>query len=381
MGRTNEPDRIKELLIEVFADALFEISRELPASLLRQGEAQPDELSKQQDLTLLAETAPLIASAINAFLKAFDQPEIRQRGICRLRSRQGGLEGWGESGDIEVCDWRKRYDDDLCYEHWKLFSLLPTTLRVPLNIDLRTRFEHTHIVGGTGHGKTQLLQLMIYRDLFKIGSVVVIDSQGDLIRTISHLALFDPSLNLADDLVLIDPNDVAYPPALNLFDLEMGDLARYDAADREKLLNGTIALYEYIFGALLGAELTNKQGVIFRYLARLMMVIPGATIQTLIELMEDGEPFRGYMAELDGSARRFFETQFFTHTFDDKASSSTPPRTCSRATAAGCSAASSSPSLPRPPCSAPPSQRIAGAPPSSTSTRRTSILTTRSKTS
>ena len=203
---------------------------------------------------------------------------------------------------------------------------------LPFRVPFPARFEHTHIVGGTGHGKTQLLQLMIFRDLLKAvegkGSVVVIDSQGDLIRTISHLGLFTPGVelatpdgqkfpSLADKLVLIDPNDVAYPPALNLFDLEMGDLARYDAADREKLLNGTIALYEYIFGALLGAELTNKQGVIFRYLARLMMAIPGATIHTLIELMEDGEPFRPFMAELDGSARRFFETQFFTPTFDD----------------------------------------------------------------
>ena len=110
---------------------------------------------------------------------------------------------------------------------------------LPFRLPLRARFEHTHIVGGTGHGKTQLLQLMIHRDLLKAvegkGSVVVIDSQGDLIRTISHLALFDPEAHqsLADKLVLIDPNDVAYPPALNLFDLEMGDLARYDAADRE----------------------------------------------------------------------------------------------------------------------------------------------------
>jgi hypothetical protein len=165
--------------------------------------------------------------------------------------------------------------------------------------------------------------LLIYRDLLQAvegkGSVVVIDSQGDLIRTISHLELFNPNRegSLADKFVLIDPADVEHPPALNLFDLNMGDLARYNVADREKLINGTIALYEYIFGSLLGAELTNKQGVIFRYLARLMMVIPNATIHTLVELMENGEQFRGYMDKLDGSARRFFETQFFTLTYDD----------------------------------------------------------------
>ena len=42
--------------------------------------------------------------------------------------------------------------------------------------------------GGTGHGKTQLLQLLIHHDLQESRqdnrSIVVIDSQGDLIRTI-----------------------------------------------------------------------------------------------------------------------------------------------------------------------------------------------------
>jgi ABC-type transporter Mla maintaining outer membrane lipid asymmetry ATPase subunit MlaF len=31
-----------------------------------------------------------------------------------------------------------------------------------------SRFEHTHIVAGSGHGKTQLLQQMILKDLTKL---------------------------------------------------------------------------------------------------------------------------------------------------------------------------------------------------------------------
>jgi len=79
-------------------------------------------------------------------------------------------------------------------------------------------------------------------------------------------------------------------------------LRSYTALDREKILNGTIELYEYIFGALLGAELTQRQGVIFKYIARLMMEIPNATIHTLRQLMENGEPFRPHMAKLPGTA-------------------------------------------------------------------------------
>ncbi len=74
-------------------------------------------------------------------------------------------------------------------------------------------------------------------------------------------------------------------------------------------------MYEYVFSSLLGAELTQKQGVIFRFLARLMLVIPGATLHTFLDLMEHGERFREHMRLLDGTARRFFDSEFFDPSF------------------------------------------------------------------
>lgn len=194
-------------------------------------------------------------------------------------------------------------------------------LPVPFHIPEEARFEHCHIVGGTGHGKTQLMQRMIHADLMasqrERRSVVVIDSQGDLINKLVRLALFDPDApdSLADRLVLIDPADIEFPAALNLFDAHLERLRGYRAVDRERVLNGVIELYEVFFGAMLGAELTQKQGVIFRYLARLMVTIPGATIHTLMRLMEDGKPFKPHMEKLEGSARYFFEREFFHPSF------------------------------------------------------------------
>lgn len=192
---------------------------------------------------------------------------------------------------------------------------------VPFSLPDEIRFEHCHIVGGTGHGKTQLMQRMIHADLLAATherrSVVVIDSQGDLINKLMRLALFDPDApdSLADRLVIIDPADVEFPAALNLFDAHLDRLGDYRPADRERVLNGVIELYEIFFGAMLGAELTQKQGVIFRYLARLMINIPDATIHTLMQLMEDGKPFKPYMDKLEGSAKYFFQTEFFHPSF------------------------------------------------------------------
>jgi hypothetical protein len=192
---------------------------------------------------------------------------------------------------------------------------------VPFRIPDEVRFEHCHIVGGTGHGKTQLMQKMIHADLLASRedgrSVIVIDSQGDLINKLVRLDLFSPEKedSLADRLVVIDPSDVEYPAALNLFDAHIDRVKAYSAADRERVLNGVIELYELFFGAFLGAELTQKQGVVFKYLARLMLAIPDATIHTLMRIMEDGKSFKPYMDKLDGSARYFFETEFFHPSF------------------------------------------------------------------
>ncbi len=202
-------------------------------------------------------------------------------------------------------------------------SEFETLFEVPISFHLKeeVRFEHCHIIGGTGHGKTQLMQRMIHADLVKATrerrSVVVVDSQGDMINRLSRLALFDPEAenSLADRLILIDPADVEFPPSLNLFDAHTERLGEYRLVDQERVLNGVVETYEGFFGDLLGAELTQKQGVVFKYLARLMLTIPGATIHTLMQLMEHPGPYRPYMAELQGAARYFFQTEFFEPAF------------------------------------------------------------------
>src|SRR4051812_8097272 len=141
-----------------------------------------------------------------------------------------------------------------------------------LSLALPVRFEHMHVLAGSGHGKTQTLQYLIAtHDLPAIvtgqRSVIVIDSQGDMIGKILRLADLSPSRReLSERLVYIDPSDLDFPPALNLFDFGLTRLGRYSPLEREKLFQGAIALYGYLFGTLLGADMTNRQGTNFRFL-------------------------------------------------------------------------------------------------------------------
>ncbi|MEZ5844822.1 MAG: type IV secretion system DNA-binding domain-containing protein [Hyphomicrobiaceae bacterium] len=194
------------------------------------------------------------------------------------------------------------------------------TTPLPFALPLEARFEHMHVVGGAGHGKTQTLQHLIATDLAAPDppSLIIIDSHGDMLASLERLALFAPDRGaLAKRLIIIDPEDVEHPPALNMFDMGGDRLARYTPAQREQVEAATIELYDYIFRAL-SADLTSKQGVAFAFVARLLLTIPGATIHTLRELMEDQSPsidrspFHDAIQALDPTARAFFEGHFFT---------------------------------------------------------------------
>jgi hypothetical protein len=190
------------------------------------------------------------------------------------------------------------------------------TLRTPFAIPEISRFEHMHIVAGSGHGKTQTLQHFIAKDLEDVArgdkSVVVIDSQGDLINTILKAKTLPP-----EKIVLIDPEDIAYPVSLNLFSVGQNRLESYTDLDRERLTNSIIELYDFVLGSLLSAGMTAKQSVVFRYVTRLMFHIPDATIHTLRELMEPGgtDKYRAHIQKLEGTPRRFFETEFDSKEF------------------------------------------------------------------
>ncbi len=194
---------------------------------------------------------------------------------------------------------------------------------VPFVIPEEARIEHHWIVAGTGHGKTQTLQALICRDLETVAngaaSVVVIDSQGDLIKNVAGLKVFAPGQPLDGKLVLIDPTDIEYPVQLNLFSLGTERLDSYSKLDRERLLNSIIELYDFVLAALLGADLTSKQDIVFRFVTRALLQIPNATVHTLLELMEPGgdQKYQEHIAKLHGAARSFFANEFNTSQFND----------------------------------------------------------------
>ena len=148
-------------------------------------------------------------------------------------------------------------------------------------ICLQNRFEHTHILGGSGHGKTQLIQYLVARDLEEDCCVVVIDNQRQMIPNLAALGV---------DMAYISPH---LPLALNLFDFPRG--------------HTTLSLLQYVLSALMEAPLTPKQELIFQFGVSLVLALKG-NIMTFLRILED-EKFD--LSGVDATTQLFFEMNFY----------------------------------------------------------------------
>jgi hypothetical protein len=179
------------------------------------------------------------------------------------------------------------------------------TLKNYLPIPQKQLTEHGAIFAPAGAGKTQLLQYIFdgLISMYPPMSLWVFDSHGDMLKTISHLKVFNPDDGeLKDRLIIIDPEE-EHPPQLNLLQMG-GDEA---ATDR---------LFLYMFTAI-DNTLTPQQSTTVTYLMRLVKKVPNATIETVLDILEDRSktlaqsPYKKYYDLLDERAKSFFANHFF----------------------------------------------------------------------
>jgi Type IV secretion-system coupling protein DNA-binding domain len=216
---------------------------------------------------------------------------------------------WPKDSTLPPSELATTYLDDTPF----LPFLLQT---VPLAVPKQTLFSHMHVCGGTGAGKSQWLSTLILHHLQDPDkpALVIIDSQGDLIGKLSRIEA------VAERAILISPKDVRHPPAINVFDVKQSRIGSYDEVTREQVVAGAIQTFDYLFAGLLGADLTAKQSVFFRFVCRLLLTLPNtlgrnATIIDMIDLMEDETPYQRAMEALPLVQRRFFERDFKEKSF------------------------------------------------------------------
>jgi hypothetical protein len=174
-----------------------------------------------------------------------------------------------------------------------LFMKAISELRVPYNpFSGDLRFRGQFIVGNPGTGKTNYLSVLINRDLNLVAadeaSVLVMDSQNELVPDIARLSRFGPGGDLEGRLIYLEVNP-EWPLALNIFDNDPKRFAHLPDEDKDVLLAGTQEMVSFFINAVAKADLSGHMETVLEHIVPAVMSIRGATVFTLQDLVADDQ--------------------------------------------------------------------------------------------
>lgn len=167
------------------------------------------------------------------------------------------------------------------------------------------RERHKYVIGGTGSGKTTMLQYEIVQDIRNGKGVAVVDPHGDMAETILQYIPEDR----IDDVVYFNPDDLAYPIGFNL--LEIDEKLGGDELLREKdiITEAIVSIFRKIFSD------DDSGGHRIEYMLRnavqTALTQKNATLFTVYDLINDPTYRKKVVTTLeDENLKRFWRNEF-----------------------------------------------------------------------
>jgi hypothetical protein len=153
-------------------------------------------------------------------------------------------------------------------------SNYPGSEHRPIALRPDDRLRHTWIVGPTGAGKSTLLGNLIVQDMRAGSGMVVVDARGDLITDV--LARVPESRR--DDIIVLDPSQVARPVGFNVLTIAKGEQGRELAVDH------VLHIFQDLYRSSWGPRTAD---ILRASLLTLMLTrAPDGSAFTLVELPE-----------------------------------------------------------------------------------------------
>jgi hypothetical protein len=143
------------------------------------------------------------------------------------------------------------------------------------------RERHVYIIGGTGNGKTTMMQYAIVQDMNRGKGVAIIDPHGDMAETL--LRHVPPER--IDDVVYFNPDDLQYPIGLNLLELTPGISGNELLREKDIITESVISVFRKIFSE----EDTGGHRIeyVLRNTIQTALTVEGATLFTVFDLLND----------------------------------------------------------------------------------------------
>jgi hypothetical protein len=139
----------------------------------------------------------------------------------------------------------------------------------PVGLGVADARQHLHVVGATGSGKSTLLTNLVLQDVEARRGAVAIDPKGDLVNDIVDRLPADA----AGRVVVLDPDDDAASPAMNVL----------DAADPHLAVDHLVGIFHRLFEAYWGPRTDD----VLRVAALTALRQPGATLADIPRLLTE----------------------------------------------------------------------------------------------
>lgn len=167
------------------------------------------------------------------------------------------------------------------------------------------RAHHLYIIGATGTGKTTMLQYAIIQDIRNGKGIAVVDPHGDMAEWILQ---YIPKDRL-DDVIYLDPRDVAYPPGLNVLEVPTGLEGDELRVAQDFVVDAIVSLFRKVFSEddSGGHRIENT----LRFAVHTAFTVPDATLFTVRKLLINPDYRKPIVAALkDETLKEFWVHEF-----------------------------------------------------------------------
>lgn len=163
----------------------------------------------------------------------------------------------------------------------------------PICISEKERERHVYIIGGTGNGKTTMLQHAIVEDMRSGKGLAVIDPHGDMAETILRHVPEDR----LKDVIYFNPDDLLYPIGLNLLELQPGLYGTELMREKDLITESVISVFRKIFSD--DDSGGHRIEYVLRNTIQTALTVEGATLFTIFNLLNDPKFRKKITGKLD----------------------------------------------------------------------------------
>ncbi|MDN5274754.1 MAG: hypothetical protein JWP06_655 [Candidatus Saccharibacteria bacterium] len=150
-----------------------------------------------------------------------------------------------------------------------------------IGLTAKEREKHVFIIGGTGNGKTTLLEYGLVQDIKNGKGVAIVDPHGDLAESL----LRSIPEEREKDVIYFNPDDLSFPIGLNLLELTTGLGEEDTLREKDLVTESIVSIFRKIFSE--DDSGGHRVEYVLRNAVQTALTIKDATLFTVYNLLND----------------------------------------------------------------------------------------------